>query len=700
MIEKPDGPDRDADVDRRVRAIAKDLYQSCEDFRSESATPSDSEDISPLYNSIAEITQRYQSHELIGQGGMKEVYRVYDAKMARHVALAKPLSGHLSDRFDAFLREAHLTARLEHPGIIEVFDIGIDDRDRPFFTMELKKGRSIRDLVREVQENAGEKRPPIRGRLEIFMRICEAIAYAHSRRVLHLDIKPSNIQIGEFGEVQVCDWGLGVVMPDEDASGISTALLDPDLYGPLLIHAKGTPAYMAPEQMDPLQPKLPQMDIYALGCMLYELIVGEKYRSGQRQPNIVSGLSAIIKKAVADDPADRYESVTELTADLSLFLSDYSTSVEKRNPFREARLFWKRHREACIVVLGACVLLAGFLSTFIYQLSAKEQIAVAARAKSEVAEQKTKDLLVKYQTKFAESEELLTELRASHKELRASHEELEKLQHNAQRFYAIQGSPKVVQQSIDHFRKQVASETAPPDSRALEYLCWWYLVDQDFKAASELAKVKHGIGIPNHLLKVSRAYAPLLNADGYLATKDMLALMKRLEDRPLLTDRILVHDLRHPRSIEERVQLAHQRVTLNNPGRNGIELEYSQENRRVRLRGPVQILKFYFNLGTPKKYHGNFLNSLDPLELDLRGTQISANQLRGLQPTKIDIRGTPPSNLSVLRRFRSLQQLTVEEGQFSKKQLAKVPAWTKVVIVPKEAVEMESKENRQANAGS
>ena len=117
MIKEPDGPDRDADVDRRVRAIAKDLYQSCEDFRSASVTPSDPEDVSPLYNSIAEITQRYQSYELIGQGGMKEVYRVYDAKMARHVALAKPLSAHLSDRFDAFLREAHLTARLEHPGI-------------------------------------------------------------------------------------------------------------------------------------------------------------------------------------------------------------------------------------------------------------------------------------------------------------------------------------------------------------------------------------------------------------------------------------------------------------------------------------------------------------------------------------------------------------------------------------------------------
>ena len=706
MINEPDGPDRNADVDRRVRAIAQDLFRSCNDLRSESTTPSDSEDISPLYNSIAEITERYQSHELIGQGGMKEVYRVYDVKLARHVALAKPLSDHLSDRFDAFLREAHLTARLEHPGIIEVFDIGIDDQDRPFFTMELKKGRSLRDLVKEVRESVGEERPPIRGRLEIFMRICEAVAYAHSRRVLHLDIKPSNIQIGEFGEVQVCDWGLGVVMPDEDATGISTALLDPDLYGPLLIHTKGTPAYMAPEQKDPLRPKLPQMDIYALGCMLYELIVGKKYRSGQRQDNIVPGLSAIIKKAVAEDPADRYESVTELSADLSLFLSDYSTSVEKRNPFREALLFWKRHREACAVVLGACVLLAGFLSTFIYQLSAKEQVAVAARRQSEVAEQETKeaeqetkDLLIKYQTKFSESEELLTELRASHKELRASHEELEKLQHNAQKFYAIQGSPAVIQQSIEHFRKQVASETAPPDSRALEYLCWWYLVDQDFKAANELAKVEHGIGIPSHLLKVSRHFAPLLNADGYLATKDMLALIKRFGNRALLIDRILVHDLRNPRSIEDRVQLVHQRVTLNNPGQNGIELEYNQENRRVRLRGPVRILKFDFDLGARKGYHGNFLNSLDPLELDLRGTRVSVNQLQGLQPTKLDIRGTPPSNLTVLRKFRSLQQLVVDEGQFSKRQLAKVPAWTKVVIVPKEAEEMDSKEEGRANVG-
>ena len=157
-----------------------------------------------------------------------------------------------------------------------------------------------------------------------------------------------------------------------------------------------------------------------------------------------------------------------------------------------------------------------------------------------------------------------------------------------------------------------------------------------------------------------------------------------------------------PRSIEERVKLVHQRVTLNNPGRNGIELEYSQKNRRVRIRGPVQKLNFYFDLGARRGYHGNFLNSLDPLELDIRGTRLSVYQLLGLQPTKIDIRSTPPASLTVLRKFRSLQQLIVEEGQFSKRQLAKVPAWTKVVIVPKEAEEMDSKakEEGRANVGS
>ena len=145
MIKETDDQGKESsDLARRVRAIAKDLFTSCNDFRSGASPQLDPDDISPLYNSIAGITHRYQSQELVGEGGMKEVYRAYDAKLTRHVALAKPLARHSKNHFDGFLREAHLTARLEHPGIIEVFNIGIDDQQRPFFTMEFKKGRSAR----------------------------------------------------------------------------------------------------------------------------------------------------------------------------------------------------------------------------------------------------------------------------------------------------------------------------------------------------------------------------------------------------------------------------------------------------------------------------------------------------------------------------------------------------------------------------
>ena len=112
-------------------------------------------------------------------------------------------------------------------------------------------------------------------------------------------------------------------------------------------------------------------------------------------------------------------------------------------------------------------------------------------------------------------------------------------------------------------------------------------------------------------------------------------------------------------------------------------------DRRVRLSGPVKKLNFRFNLGTEKGFYGNFLKSLDPLDLDLHGTQIVLRELRGLQPLKIDIRGTPVADLSLLSEFRSLTTLIVEQGQFSKTKLSKVPSWTKVVVLAKETDQRE-----------
>ena len=164
---------------------------------------------------------RYERPRLIGRGGMKVVYRVYDTRTTRHVALARPLTRHDAEHFDTVLREAHLTARLEHPGIITLYDIDVDDDGRPFFTMEFKRGRSLRECLRCWRRDADPfridaGRPTVRSRLEMFLKIGEAIAYAHRRGVLHLDIKPENVQVGHGGEPKVCDWGLGVVVTDGD----------------------------------------------------------------------------------------------------------------------------------------------------------------------------------------------------------------------------------------------------------------------------------------------------------------------------------------------------------------------------------------------------------------------------------------------------------------------------------------------------
>lgn len=114
-----------------------------------SDSASGGEDIAPLFRELSRIRDRYEKPELIACGGMKEIYRVYDRRATRHVALAKPVAALGEDSYDAFLREAHITARLDHPGIVKLFDMGIDEDDRPFFTMELKKGRSLREVLRD-----------------------------------------------------------------------------------------------------------------------------------------------------------------------------------------------------------------------------------------------------------------------------------------------------------------------------------------------------------------------------------------------------------------------------------------------------------------------------------------------------------------------------------------------------------------------
>ena len=150
-------------------------------------------------DSLATATERYTHKELLATGGMKEIYKVYDTKMKRFIAMARLIPDSDEELAEVFLKEAALTASLEHPNIISVYDFGINENLDPFFTMELKVGESLDEIIDEEKADLNEL-------LEIFVKVCDAISYAHSNNVIHLDLKPDNIQVGKYGEVQVCDW--------------------------------------------------------------------------------------------------------------------------------------------------------------------------------------------------------------------------------------------------------------------------------------------------------------------------------------------------------------------------------------------------------------------------------------------------------------------------------------------------------------
>ena len=368
-----------------------DIARGMKSLYSESLEDSEA---SPLYSEICEIEERYIDRTEIARGGMKTIYKVLDQKTDRYIAMAELHEGSSEESFENFIREARLTANLEHPNIISVHDIGLKNNSQPFFTMDLKVGDSLRVILQKLDLGEQEylARYPLSVLLEIFSKICDAIDYAHSRGVIHLDLKPDNIQIGQHGEVLVCDWGLGKVIGEADSdSSVQAGRLNPDLLNSLTQagEIKGTPGYMAPEQIETGGKKTCQTDIYALGCLLFSLLTCkttlsgtleemlEATKKGQLQlPSKVrpqfflpKTLDSIFAKAAALKAENRYTSVKELKNDIANFLAGYSTSVEKGFFFHEAGLFYRRNKTACWTAMSLVLVLFIVTALFIFNLN-------------------------------------------------------------------------------------------------------------------------------------------------------------------------------------------------------------------------------------------------------------------------------------------------------------------------------------------
>jgi eukaryotic-like serine/threonine-protein kinase len=291
---------------------------------------------------------KYELRGRLGRGGMGTVWRALDRDLGREVALkvmnaAEPGPGAL-----ARLRtEAQVLARLEHPGLVPVHDLGALPDGRLFYAMKLVRGRRLDEHVRGLAD--------LGARLRVFERICEAVAFAHAEGVIHRDLKPQNVMVGPFGEVLVLDWGVAKVLGPEEAPSADvadpppavSAAVDPDTAtrtaaGTVL----GTPGYMAPEQARGETGVGITADVYALGAIL-------EFLAGANPPR---ALAAVVARARAARPEDRYATVGELSAEVSRFLSALPVSAYREGPLEKGRRLATRYRTPIALVLAYLVM--------------------------------------------------------------------------------------------------------------------------------------------------------------------------------------------------------------------------------------------------------------------------------------------------------------------------------------------------------
>ncbi len=358
----------------------------------------------PLYQQLSETLENYEVKDLIAKGGMKSIYHAIDLKSQRSVAMAMLHGTSSEELYDPFIREARLTSMLEHPNIIKVYDLDVNKEGKPFFTMELKSGHSLEDLIKSKTNDLSQ-------RLYLFLKICDAISYAHSKNILHLDLKPENIQVGSYGEVLICDWGLGKVIDDE-LDEVHQELLHPDLLNHMTLggEIKGTPGYMAPEQITNSE-KTFTTDIYSLGAILRTIILEEpplsdsvddaldKTKKGtwptltEVKPELPKSLESIVSKAMSLSPESRYQNARELSKDIEKVLQNFSPSAQNTSSINELKLFYKRHHKLCNLSLSFMILILLLVSSFTYKLQLSNQ---KISHEKDLAEKLSEDLIDTY----------------------------------------------------------------------------------------------------------------------------------------------------------------------------------------------------------------------------------------------------------------------------------------------------------------
>jgi serine/threonine-protein kinase len=378
---------------QRLAALADpQLDATLQHAPSQPAEPNAEQTVTMSVGSATAEGQRFRVLRPHARGGLGAVFVALDDELHREVALKQILDSHADDPTSRqrFLLEAEITGGLEHPGIVPVYGLGCDRAGRPFYAMRFIRGDSLKEAIEQFHQDRALQSDPERRSLALrkllrrFLDVCNAIEYAHSRGVLHRDLKPGNIIIGKHGETLVVDWGLAKAQGKGDR-------LEPTGERPLVPSsasgsadtlpgaAIGTPAYMSPEQArGDLEALGPASDVYSLGATLYCLLTGKPPLEGsdlgallravekgafpppsKLNPRIDRALEAVCRKAMANRPEERYGSARALAEDIERWIADEAVTAY-RDPLTTRLTRWGRRHRSLATALGV-LLVTGFL---------------------------------------------------------------------------------------------------------------------------------------------------------------------------------------------------------------------------------------------------------------------------------------------------------------------------------------------------
>ncbi len=327
---------------------------------------------------------RYHDLELAGAGGMGTVMMAHDRRLGRDIAIKRVgVDGDDPVAQRRLAREARITARLEHPGIVPIYDAGVGADGRSYYAMRLIRGRSLAEILDDLPD-PGARLPLLRS----FLAVCQAVAYAHRHGVAHLDLKPSNVMIGEFGETLVVDWGLAQHLDEHDA--------EPGVGAPA-----GTPAYLSPERARGARGGA-TADVWGLGAILVELLTGRPLMPAstietlallsadaapvrswpERAPH---ELRAVADKALAWDEAQRYRDAEELARDVAAYLDGRRVAAHDYSTLELARRLVIAWRWQLIAIAAAVVAAIAVLGFSRHRIEGQRARAVTAEQRAQSA---------------------------------------------------------------------------------------------------------------------------------------------------------------------------------------------------------------------------------------------------------------------------------------------------------------------------